>query len=165
MKDMLDRVNYEKPVVDSFSYVDDFTRVAADERAGQLKKKSEARSWQRWALRLTRRERTTWTPFMLTDKENIIVRATLATERNSTMMDEQDDTRARDRLAEAGEFAGHVETVTTLSRGIMTRSVLMKSKSIARDLDFDAKVVHPPWEDETPSWNSLSRKRETSVRS
>ena len=86
-------------------------------------KKSEARSWPRWALRLTRRERMAWTPFILTDKENIVVRATVATERNSTMMDEQDDTRARDRLAEAGEFAGHVETVTTLRRGIMTRSV------------------------------------------
>ena len=79
---------------------------------------------------------------MLTDKENIIVRATVTTERNSTMMDEQDDTRARSRLAEAGEFAGHVETVTTLRRGIMTRSVSLTSKSIARDLDFDAKVVH-----------------------
>ena len=36
MKDLLDRVNYEKPVMGSFSYVDDFTRVADEERADQL---------------------------------------------------------------------------------------------------------------------------------
>ena len=63
---------------------------------------SEARPWPRWPLRSTRRERTAWTPFILTDKENIVVRATVATERNSTMTDEQDDTRARDPLAKGG---------------------------------------------------------------
>ena len=35
-------------------------------------KTSEARPWPRWALRSTRRERTAWTPFILTDKENIV---------------------------------------------------------------------------------------------
>ena len=36
MKNLLDRVNYEKPVMCSFSYTDNFTRVADEERADQL---------------------------------------------------------------------------------------------------------------------------------
>ena len=36
MKDLLDRVNNEKPVMGPFSCADDFTRVADEERADQL---------------------------------------------------------------------------------------------------------------------------------
>ena len=36
MKDLLDRVNYEKPVMSLFSCADDFTRVADEEGADQL---------------------------------------------------------------------------------------------------------------------------------
>ena len=36
MKDLLDRVNNEKQVMGSFSYTDNFTRVADEERADQL---------------------------------------------------------------------------------------------------------------------------------
>ena len=66
-------------------------------------------------------------------------------ERNSTAVDEHDESLIRGRLEDAYEFAGNVEAITQLHLG--TRKTeplwLVTSKSIARAVDFDAKVVSP----------------------
>ena len=56
-----------------------------------------------------------------------------------------DPTLAQKRLDEANVFAGHVEAVAQMHLDTRKSEALwlMTSKSIARALDFDAKVVHP----------------------
>ena len=56
-----------------------------------------------------------------------------------------DPTLAQIRLDEANVFAGHVEAVAQMHLDTRKSEALwlMTSKSIARALDFDAKVVHP----------------------
>ena len=67
------------------------------------------------------------------------------------MADELDTTLAQKRLDEAIVFARHVEAVAKMHLDTRKSEALwlMTSKSIARALDFDAKVVHPG-EDESP---------------
>ena len=73
-----------------------------------------------------------------------MVLGTGATEWNSMAADEQDASLAQKRLNEASQFAGHVESVAQLHLDSRKSEVLwlMTSKSIARSLDFDAKVVN-----------------------
>ena len=58
--------------------------------------------------------------------------------------DGQDASLAQKRLNEASEFAGHVEAVAQLHLDSRKSETLwlVTSKSIARSLDFDAKVVN-----------------------
>ena len=58
--------------------------------------------------------------------------------------DEHDVSLAQKRLNEAPEFAGHVEAVAQLHLDSRKSEALwlMTSKSTARSLDFDAKVVN-----------------------
>ena len=58
--------------------------------------------------------------------------------------DGQDASLAQKRLSEASEFAGHGEAVAQLHLDSRKSEALwlMTSKSIARSLDFDAKVVN-----------------------
>ena len=60
------------------------------------------------------------------------------------MATDQDASLAQERLKEASEVAGHVEAVAQLHLDWRTSETLclMTSKSIARSLDFDAKVVN-----------------------
>ena len=130
MKNLLDRVNYEKPVMGSFSYVDDFTRMADEERADQL--------WNQ-------RGEASAEVGLEIDQSRGVLNQTSANGMGTIHIDRQgehrspchsghgaqldDDGRTRRYQSEgpprkkAGEFAGHVETVTTLRRGITTRSV------------------------------------------
>ena len=75
----------------------------------------------------------------------IVVLGTESTEWNSTVADELDTTLAQKRLDEANAYAGHVEAVAQMHLDTRKSEALwlMTSKSIARALDFDAKVVHP----------------------
>ena len=77
-------------------------------------------------------------------KKEIVVLGTEATEWNSMGADEQDASLAKKRLSEASEFAGHVEAVAQLHLDSRKSEApwLMTSKSMARSLDFDAKVVN-----------------------
>ena len=73
-----------------------------------------------------------------------MVLGTEATERNSTAADEDEASLAQARLGDAYEFAGmsrrsHSDTLTRKTEALW----LMTSKSIARALDFDTKVVSP----------------------
>ena len=81
---------------------------------------------------------------ILACKKEIVVLGTEATEWNSMAADEQDASLAQKRLNEASEFAGHVEAVAQLHLDSRKSEALwlMTSKSIARSLDFDAKVVN-----------------------
>ena len=86
-----------------------------------------------------------WRHKTLNFKKEIVVLGTEATEKNSTVADEMDPTLAQKRLEDAAELARHVETVTQMHLD-ERKSValwLLTSKSIARSLNFDAKVVHP----------------------
>ena len=58
--------------------------------------------------------------------------------------DEEDASLAQKRLDEAPEFAGHVEEVTQLHLHSRKSEALWfkTSKSMARALDFDAKVLN-----------------------
>ena len=73
-----------------------------------------------------------------------MVLGTEATEWNSMAADEQDASLAEKRLNEDSEFAGHVEAVAQLHLDSRKSEALwlMTSKSIARSLDSDAKVVN-----------------------
>ena len=84
-----------------------------------------------------------WSHKTLAFKENVVL-GTEATEWNSMAADEQDASLAQKRLNEASEFAGHVQTVPQLHLDSRKSEALwlMTSKSIARSLDFDAKVVN-----------------------
>ena len=85
-----------------------------------------------------------WSHKTLAFKKEIVVLGTEATEWNSVAADEQDAWLAQKRLNEASEFAGHVEAVAQLHLDSRKSEALwlMTSKSIARSLDFDAKVVN-----------------------
>ena len=66
-------------------------------------------------------------------------------ERITRTTNELDDSLARERVHEACDVAGHVETKARLHLDMRKTEALwlMTSKSIARVLDFDAKVVNP----------------------
>ena len=81
---------------------------------------------------------TGWNHKTLAFLTEIVVLGTETTEWNSMAADEQDASLAQKRLTEASEFAGHFEAVARKSEGLW----LMTSKSTARSLDFDAKVVN-----------------------
>ena len=85
-----------------------------------------------------------WSHKTLAFKKEIVVLVTEATEWNSMAADEQHASLAQKRLNEASEFAGHVEAVAQLYLDSRKSEALwlMTSKSIARPLDFDAKVVN-----------------------
>ena len=74
-----------------------------------------------------------------------MVLGTEATEKNSTVADEFDSTLAQKRLDDATELASHVEAISQMHLDERKSEALwlMTSKSIARALDFDAKVVNP----------------------
>ena len=85
-----------------------------------------------------------WSQKTLAFKKEIVVLGSKATEWNSMAADEQDASLAQKRLNEASEFAGHVEAVAQLHLDSRKSEVLwhMTSKSVARSLDFAAKVVN-----------------------
>ena len=93
----------------------------------------------------TRHERTEWNHRTHSFEEKIVILDAEATEWKSTAADEEDESLVRERLEEACQFAGHVETIAQLH--LDTRKTealrLLTSKSIARALDFDANVVSP----------------------
>ena len=78
-------------------------------------------------------------------KRKLVVLGTDANDWNLTPADEDDDPLARGRLEEACDFAGHVEAIIQLHLDTrMTEALwLMTLKSVARALDFGAKVVSP----------------------
>ena len=88
--------------------------------------------------------RVGWSHKTLAYKKGIVVLGTEATEWNSTAADEQDASLPQKRLNEASEFAGHVAAVAQLRLNSRKSEALwlMTSKSIARSLGFDAKVVN-----------------------
>ena len=93
----------------------------------------------------TTKEATTgWNHKTLAFKWEIVVLGTEATEWNSMDADEQDASLTQKRLNEASQFAGHVDAVAQLHLDSRKSEALwlMTSKSIARSLDFDAKVVN-----------------------
>ena len=77
-------------------------------------------------------------------KKEIVVLGAEATEWNSMAADEQHASLAQKRLNEASEFADHVEAVAQLHLDARKSEAvwLVTSKSMARSLDFDAKVVN-----------------------
>ena len=89
--------------------------------------------------------KTEWNHSTLALREKIAVLGTEATERNLTAAGEEDASLDQVRLREACEFVCHVETITQLHLDMMKTEApwLMTSKSMARALDFDAKVVSP----------------------
>ena len=93
----------------------------------------------------TRKGETRWRHKTLKFNKEIVVLGTEATEKNSTVADEFDSTLAQKRLDDATELAGHVETMSQMHLDERKSEALwlMTLKSIARSLDFDAKVVHP----------------------
>ena len=153
---VIEHGNREKPIMGIVAYADDFVVSSDNVEADRV--------WDETTMALgeigleidqsksccTSKEESSWRHTTLTYKKVIVVLGTESTEWNLTVADEMDATLAQKRLDEAYIFAGHFEAVaqmhldTRKSEGLW----LMTSKSIARALDFDAKVVHPE-EDET----------------
>ena len=72
-----------------------------------------------------------------------MILGTEGNERVSATANEKDESLARGRFDEACEFAGHVEAIAHLHLDMRKTEALwlMTSKSVAKPLDFDAKVL------------------------
>ena len=151
MTEVIERVNKESLTMGVIAYADDFV-VSSDEGEANRVWDETTKALSEIGLEIdqakscyTSSEETRWKHKTLKFKKEIVVLGTEATEWNSMVADEMDSSLAQKRLDEATEFAGHIEAVTQMH--LDTRKTealwLMTSKSIARALDFDAKVVHP----------------------
>ena len=151
MKRSYERSNREKPTMGVIAYADDFI-VCSDEDDADGIWEETTRALGDIGLEIdqnkscyTRKGETRWKHKTLKFNKEIVVLGTEATEKNSTVADEFDPTLAQKRLDDATELAGHVEAISQMHLDERKSEALwlMTSKSIARSLDFDAKVVNP----------------------
>ena len=146
----MEQINKERPVMGLISYADDFIVSSDGDEADKI--------WDETTGALAEigldidqskscfssKVKTGWNHKTSAFKKEIVALGTEATEWNSMAADEEDASLAQKRLNEASEFAGHVEAVAQLHLDSRKSEALwlMTSKSIARALDFDAKVVN-----------------------
>ena len=151
MKEVIERTNREKQIMGVIAYADDFI-VSSDEGEADRVWEETTKALDEIGLEIdqnkscyTRKGETGWRHKTLKFKKEIVVLGTETTEWNSTAADEMNPTLAQKRLDDAIELARHVEAVTQMHLDERKSEALwlMTSKSIARSLDFDAKVVHP----------------------
>ena len=151
MTEVIEHANREKPIMGVIAYADDFV-VSSDEVEADRVRDETTTALGEIGLEFdqskscyTRKVESSWRHKTLEFKKEIVVLGTETTEWNSTVADEMDPTLAQKRLDDATEFAGHVEAVAQMHLDTRKSEALwlMTSKSIARALDFDAKVVHP----------------------
>ena len=145
--DFLEQANKERPVMGLISYADDIIVSSDGDEADRVWDETTGALGE-IGLEIdqskscyTSKAKTGCNHKTLAFKKEIVAEAT---EWNSTTADEQDASLAQKRLNEASEFAGHVAAVTQLHLDSRKSEALwlMTSKSIARSLDFDAKVVN-----------------------
>ena len=151
MKVVIEQTNRERPIMSVIAYADDFI-VSSEEGEGDRVWDETTKALDEIGLEIdqnkscyTRKGETGWRHKTLKFKKEIVVLGTETTEKNAAAADEMNPTLAQKRLDDAAELAGHAEAVTRMHLDERKSEALwlMTSKSIARSLDFDAKVVHP----------------------
>ena len=143
MSEVMEQANREGPVMGILAYAEEFIVSSEggkadsvwDETTGALAEIGLEIDQSKSCY--TTKATMGWSHRTLAFKKEMVVLGTEATEWNSMSL-------ARKRLNEASEFAGHVKTVAQLHLDSRKSEALwlMTSKSIARSLDFDAKVVN-----------------------
>ena len=151
MTEIIEHANKEKSITGAIAYADDFV-VSSDNVEADRVWDETTKALSEIGLEIdqskscyTTKEESSWRHKTLTYKKVVVVLGTESTEWNSTVADELDTTLAQKRLDEAKAYAGHVGAVAQMHLDTRKSEALwlMTSKSIARSLDFDAKVVHP----------------------
>ena len=151
MKEVIEQTNRERPIMGVISYADDFI-VSSEEIEVDKVWDETTKALGVIGLEIDqnkscykRKGETRWRHKTLKFKKEIVVLGTGTTEKNAAAADEMNPSLAQKRLDDAAELAGYVEAVTRMHLDERKSEALwlMTSKSIARSLDFDAKVVHP----------------------
>ena len=151
MKEVSELTNRERPIMGVIAYADDFI-VSSEESEADKVWDETTKALGEIGLEIdqnkscyTRKGETRWRHKTLKFKKEIVVLGTETTEKNAAAADEMNPSLAQKRLDDAAELAEHVEAVTRMHLDERKSEALwlMTSKSIARSLDFDAKVVHP----------------------
>ena len=151
MKEVIEHANRKKPAMGVIAYADDFI-VSSDEGDADRVWDETTKALGDIGLEIdqnkscyTRKGETRWRHKTLKFKKEIVVLGIETTEKNSMVADEMNPSLAQKRLDDAIELASHVEAVTQMHLDERKSEALwlLTSKSIARSLDFDAKVVHP----------------------
>ena len=150
MSEVMEQANREGPVMGIVACADDFTVSSEGEKADYVWDETTGALGE-IGLEIdqskscyTTKATMGWSHKTLAFKKEIVVLGTETTEWNSMAADEQDASLAQERLNEASEFARRVEAVTQLHLDSRKSEALwlMTSKSVARSLDLNAKVVN-----------------------